>query len=320
MIIVWRVLNRCNLSCPFCAYDKRLEIDRSEAQPEKILAFINVLRQWQMRHKRQVLLSWLGGEPFLWSELEALTNAAHGAGVRVSTTTNGTALNSPRVREHILETYSELTVSIDGFANFHDNIRGWRGAFGKLKAGLCDLIAERSACASTLRLRANVVLMADNVRTFGDLCQELATWGIDEICFNQLGGRDRPEFYPAHQMSLDDITWLEAELPALRAALAPQGTRLIGGADYLRRIRGASQGEVFPVSECRIAESFLFIDERGHIAPCSFTPDHFARHISEIETADDLDDLIAGLLTSQKSHPAVDCANCPSTQQFAKWN
>ncbi|ESQ82077.1 hypothetical protein AEAC466_19360 [Asticcacaulis sp. AC466] len=296
-----------------------MDIDGSQAQPEQVIAFIAVLHQWQVQHRRQVLLSWLGGEPFLWPELEPLTHAAHDAGLRISTTTNGTALNSPRIRRHVLDTYSELTVSIDGFTDFHDNRRGWKGAFSKLKTGVYDLNAELQACASSLTLRANVVLMQDNVRTFGELCHEIASWGIDEICFNQLGGRDRPEFYPAHRLSLDDITWLETELPALRTSLEQQGTRLIGGDDYLRRIRGTTLGEVFPVPECRVADSFLFIDERGYIAPCSFTPDHFARNISEIKTADDLDSLIDDLLTTQKCRPAVDCANCPSTQQFAKW-
>lgn len=31
MIIVWRVLNDCNLACPFCAYDRRLAIRRARA-------------------------------------------------------------------------------------------------------------------------------------------------------------------------------------------------------------------------------------------------------------------------------------------------
>lgn len=319
MIIVWRVLTRCNLSCPFCAYDKRLDIERATADPERITAFIAVLEAWQRRHGRPVLLSWLGGEPFLWPALTALTETARAAGLKVSTTTNGTALDSARVRRHIVDHYAELTVSIDGFADFHDAMRDGPGTYDRLKRGVVALNAERRAAGSALVLRANVVLMRDNVGDFGDLCLELAGWGIDEICFNQLGGRDRPEFHPAHSLRADDIARLERDLPAVRQKLAAHGTRLIGGQDYLRRIRGASEGDVFPVSACRVAETFLFVDEQGAIAPCSFAPDHFARNVAELRTAEDLDALIDDLMATQRRRPAADCANCPSTQQFQKW-
>ena len=39
MIIVWRVTQRCNLSCPFCGFDRRLDRVRRDADVEAVARF-----------------------------------------------------------------------------------------------------------------------------------------------------------------------------------------------------------------------------------------------------------------------------------------
>ncbi len=313
MIVVWRVVDSCNLACPFCAYDRRLDFPRKQADPAQVARFIDRLAEWRAAGE-PVLLSWLGGEPLVWPELEALTRRAHAAGLALSVTTNGTTLNSPLSRHHLISCYSEVTVSIDGFAGFHNAMRGWKNAFAKLEKGVKALIAERE---DGLKVRANVVLMRDNIAEFPDLCRELARWGIDEISFNQLGGRDRPEFWPRHRLRAEDVANLRDWLPNLRASLGR--TRLIGGDAYLDRIEETTLDRPLPVADCRVAETFLFIDEDGRISPCSFTPDHFGRKVDDIGPDWPLAEAGAWFRASQRSRPAHDCANCPSTQQFDKW-
>src|SRR5262249_42510002 len=155
-------------------------------------------------------------EPLRWKPLEALTCAVRAMGLEVSATTNGSTLGSPAVRRHLCNAYKELTVSIDGFSGFHDAIRGWPGGFEKLRLWVSALASEAKSLNSDLKLRANIVLMHQNVAEFGPLCLELASWGIAEITYNQLGGRDRPEFYPAHRLTSADINILERRLPEIR--------------------------------------------------------------------------------------------------------
>src|SRR5688572_19047034 len=69
MIVVWRVTERCNLSCAFCAYDRRVRRPRQDADPASILAFGAVLADYQHRTGDSVLVSWLGGEPLIWPPL-----------------------------------------------------------------------------------------------------------------------------------------------------------------------------------------------------------------------------------------------------------
>lgn len=319
MIVLWRVSNHCNLACPFCAYDKRLSLPREEADPTQVARLIDLLSAWRNETGRPVLLSWLGGEPLLWAPRAELDERAAGQGIGLSLTTNGTRLGAPRVRAELVRRYSEVTISIDGMADFHDAMRGWRGAFDKLAESVPALTAERDSADAPLKVRANIVLMRDNIDGFVTLCRTLARWGVDEISFNQLGGHDRPEFYPDHRLRADDVVQLAAEVPRLRAELGQAGTALVGGAAYLERFADTVAGRPLPVADCRVAETFLFIDEAGRIAPCSFAPEHFGVSVDDLNSPADLHALPRRLGLHQRVHPARDCADCPSTQQFAKF-
>jgi MoaA/NifB/PqqE/SkfB family radical SAM enzyme len=148
MIVLWRVSNHCNLACPFCAYDKRLGLPREEADPGRVARFIELLGAWRGATGQPVLLSWLGGEPLLWAPRAELDARAAEQGVDLSLTTNGTRLGAPQVRAELVRRYREVTISIDGMADFHDAMRGWRGAFAKLAQTVPALVAERDAAGA----------------------------------------------------------------------------------------------------------------------------------------------------------------------------
>lgn len=320
MIVVWRVVDSCNLACGFCAYDKRLGFPRSQAAPADILRFASVLAEHQAETGDRVLLSWLGGEPLRWQPLQALTHAVRGLGLAVSATTNGTTLGSPALRQHLCETYKELTISVDGFAAFHDPSRGWAGGFEKLRRWVPQLKTEARVLGSKLRLRANVVLMHQNVSDFAALCEELAEWGIVEITYNQLGGRDRPDFHPQHRLTRADVDALERVLPAIRQSLAARGVVLVGGEQYLARIRASTEGEPIPVADCDPGGSFLFIDEKGRVSPCSFTTEDYGIDIGSLHSAADLAALPARFRLLQQAARSTQCNDCLSTQVCGKFN
>src|SRR6185369_13236541 len=130
---------------------------------------------------------------------------------------------------------------------------------------LREIIAQLSAAKRAKnrgpRLRANVVLMRQTIGDFEQLCLELAEWGIEEITFNQLGGRDRPDFFPTHRLLPEHAAWLASKIPVLRARLAELGVRLHGSENYLFRIQASSRDESVPVANCHPGEQFLFINE-----------------------------------------------------------
>jgi MoaA/NifB/PqqE/SkfB family radical SAM enzyme len=320
MIVLWRVTQRCNLSCPFCAYDRRLAWRRSEAEPGLVRRFGEVLSTFQRQTGDRVLVSWLGGEPLLWRPLEKLTAVyVKQLGLGVSATTNGTTLGSPARREHLLAHYSELTVSVDGLGATHDRLRGWPGGFDAVRAGVAALAEAKRTAGRGPKLRVNTVLMRTNLEEFEPLCLELASWGVEEITFNQLGGRDRPEFYPAHRLLPEQAEQLAGMLPVLHHRLKAQGVRLAGSPEYLRRIAASARDERLLIADCQPGERFLFITERGMAAPCSFTVDGYGVPLTEIDSAEALARLPARFAAARRQRRLAPCEDCHSTQVFEKF-
>ena len=320
LVVVWRVTERCNLQCPFCAYDRRLDIPRREADPSEIRRFAELLSQWSATMHRPVLLSWLGGEPLLWQPLADLTRyCSNELQLRLSTTTNGSTLHRPEVQSHLHEHYAELTVSVDGPAASHDRLRGRIGLSDRVHAGLCALASLKRLTGHGPLLRANVVLMRATLPTFPDLCTTLADWGIEEITCNQLGGLDRPEFYPENRLLPDQVSWLADQWPTLESSLADRGVRLLGGPAYLQRLVLTAQGRRLPVADCLPGRTFWFIDEQGRLAPCSFTPENYGLPIADLHSVADLLALPERFSLARTCHRAVACEDCHSTQVFAKF-
>ena len=320
MIVVWRITQRCNLSCPFCAYDRTSSWPRRDADSSVICRFGGVLGEYQRATGDPVLVSWIGGEPFLFPHLPGLTVFfTKTLGLRVSATTNGTTLRSAAVREHILAHYTELTVSVDGIGPVHDELRGWRGGYAALREAVMHLAEAKRQQQVGPRLRANVVLMRDTISDFAPLCLDLASWGLEEITFNQLGGRDRPEFFPAHRLLPEHSAWLAHELPRLRAQLAGRGVRLYGSDNYLRRIQASSRDETIPVANCRPGEQFVFINEGGIASPCSFTTRGYGVSLEELDAVEALRELPQRFARRRAEMPLSPCRDCHSTQVFEKF-
>jgi MoaA/NifB/PqqE/SkfB family radical SAM enzyme len=315
MIVLWRVTTRCNLSCAFCAYDRRLPFARASADPAAIRRFLDVLADFQETRNEPVLVSWLGGEPLLWPELPGLTAHATARGLRTSATTNGTTLGSPAVRRHLLDHYSELTISLDAADEGHDAIRRSPGLFHALRENVSALAEARR-----LKLRVNTVLLRSTIDHFPELAREVAAWGVDELTFNLLGGRDRPEFFPGNRPLPEQFYRFTARLADLRAELAPRGLAISGSDSYLNRLHSAVHDIPRPVTDCGPGERFLFIDENGSVSPCSFTSETLAVPLTELRSAADIASLSNRFVIARCANRPVVCDDCPSTQVFEKFS
>lgn len=316
MIVLWRITTLCNLACGFCAYDRRVPMDRVHMDPAEVERFATLLGVYRQSSGTDVLLSWLGGEPMLWpGVIDVSQRLREQHGLRISVTTNGTTLWRNDMATSVAAAFDEVTVSVDAPTGAHEQLRGWRGGWLKLADGMRRL---REA-GETLRLRANVVLMRDTLPRFPELCDQLADWGMDEITFNQLGGRDRPEFYPSHALSLSHVTELRTMLPTLVKRMAARGVRLCANDAYLDRFAATASGRAMAVDDCESRRPTVFIDEHGRIASCSFTLDVHGIPTHDVRTVQDVAQLRSRLEEHRRTMPAAVCGDCPSTQVFAKF-
>jgi AdoMet-dependent heme synthase len=223
------------------------------------------------------------------------------------------------VREHILAHYSELTVSVDGIGPVHDTLRGWPGGFRALREAVRQLAEAKRRNGRGPMLRANVILMRQTIADFESLCVALADWGIEEITFNQLGGRDRPEFFPMHRLLPENVAWLMGEIPRVRTRLSDLGVRLKGSNNYLRRIEFSSRDGTIPIANCHPGERFLFINEDGIASPCNFTTRGYGVPIEELNSSRALRELPAHFAWLQSEKRLASCEDCHSTHVFEKF-
>ncbi len=320
LVVVWRITEHCDLGCGFCAYSRRPRRPRRSADPIQILAFGALLQDYAATFQRDVLVSWLGGEPLRWPQLFEISHAfKREFNLRLGVTTNGTALKSEPIRRHLVEDFDQLTISVDGLGAFHDQCRDAPGLFEQLRLNILSLREMKIRARRGPLLRVNTILMRDNICAFEQLCETVAAWGIEELTFNALGGRDRPEFFPEHSLRPEDVEWFRESLPGIRARVGEKGLRLLGSERYLKRLAASANNYQLLITDCRPGQQFLFIDERGLVAPCSFTTQEYGLSLKDFRTPDDLHQLPARLAESKRNQLLACCHDCPSTQVFGKF-
>lgn len=317
-VIVWRVTEACSLACGFCGYSRELNFRRDSADPQAMLAFGRVLADVQQQHAQPLLVSWLGGEPLLWSELPHLARRfSCEFGLSLGVTTSGHTLMEPVVRQELVAYYDQLTVSLDAIGPAHDALRGTPGLFASLQQSLADL--RREDREQKLLRRVNTVLMRDTIGQFASFCERIADWQFHELTFNALGGNERPEFFRDHRLQPEQFARFIAELPDLRRRMALRGLQIRGGNHYLHRLAASTQNRQIAIDDCQPGRQFLFVDAQGRISPCSFTSLEYGIKITDIRTVDDFFALEPKFRELRNRSRVSACHDCHATHVYAKF-
>jgi hypothetical protein len=149
---------------------------------------------------------------------------------------------------------------------------------------------------------------------------EIASWGIQELTFNQLGGIDRPDFYPDNRLLPEQAAWLVREMPAIQRIALTKGLKVFGTKQYLERVSATSRDVALFVDDCNPGKHFLFINEENRVSPCNFTTESYGIPLSQIEDVDSLINIAERFRFKQVYERAAPCNNCMSTQVFEKFN
>ena len=119
-----------------------------------------------------------------------------------------------------------------------------------------------------------------------------------------------------------DLERFACGLPALRRELSALGLQILGAHAYLEQLLSLERGERVAVEDCAPGQRFLFVDEHGQIAPCSFSVDSYGEPLPRPEAAPAEragHELSRRFLLRQTSKRALVCDDCASTQVFEKF-
>lgn len=183
--VVYEPTLLCNLHCSFCYVadilnpedwrQKELSIEELDRIFDRGVASFNVT----------------GGEPFVRKNLLEIFELFRTKGMRCDyITTNGTVIREDRadalaelVRSGFLK---HISVSIDGPPDFHDAVRGQRGAFRKTADNIVMLRTRFAERGTSLPLSINTTLTAGNLHLLKDVVDEAEKLDVGLIGLNQL--------------------------------------------------------------------------------------------------------------------------------------
>lgn len=120
------VTKACNLRCAYCYFSAGEPNIEKELSTE---AMLSVLKDVFLLSPKRVVFT--GGEPLLRKDILKLAQLFKnmGNGIHLCMTTNGTLINEENA-ENLVKTFDEIRISIDGFKEINDAMRG-KGSFEK---------------------------------------------------------------------------------------------------------------------------------------------------------------------------------------------
>lgn len=307
------------MRCKFCSYSNDVERKRDNADDIEVKRLIDILCDYRKSNNREFLISWIGGEPFLWKNIISYSKILFENGIEVSTTTNGLLLNDRDTLTDISKYFSEIVFSIDSFKECDDDVRRCKGHFDTVTRNIQMVDEMRKKMNSKLKVKVNTILMRRNADQFDEFCGFLAMLGVDEVTFNQLGGYDRPEFYNDNRLLTGQVEELFAKLPHIKKSFAEKGLIIHGSEKYKERILMTTRNEKNPISECNPGSWFWFINENGFISPCSYTSYEYMYSTKNIVCVDNIDKVEDYFRVKRKNSRSHWCDDCYCTQVYDKF-
>ena len=141
--LFWEMTLRCNLRCRHCGSDCRAD---ATAADMPLADFLKVLDEQITPHvdPSSVLIIFSGGEVLVRKDLEEAGRAVTERGYGWGMVTNGVLLTPERLDALIEAGLRSVSVSLDGFADVHNDIRRSEAAFDRAVAAIDAIIARPS--------------------------------------------------------------------------------------------------------------------------------------------------------------------------------
>lgn len=260
------VTDRCFLPCAHCDIWKNDTVDLPTAFWEDA---IDRLAEWCAPGG----MNFVGGEPLLRKDLEALMGRAVRRGFEVSFNTNGWLVTEARARAVAEAGVSIAYVSLDGAEKpTVDRSRGREGAFEKAWTAI-----ERLLAAHGPRVVISCILHADNAAEMPALVEQCRQRGLQLVIqplYQNFGNNEydpdwwrTAHYFPRTPEAIDALDRAIDHLTAerLRGGLVCNAAEQLQAMKAHFRAPDRDNGQM-----CRAGHSDLSIDPQGRIRLCYF--------------------------------------------------
>lgn len=173
---------RCNMKCIFCFQQElRGKKETNELSADEFIQFISQI-------PRYTLITFTGGEPFVKKDnLEIFKYALKKHWCNIIT--NGVLMTEEHVKTFVVNKLVLLGVSIDGIGNYHDQVRGLKGAYDKVIHNV-KLLQEYKKSEKTKypKLDIKSVIIQENLNMLEDIYQCAIDMDADFLTLSLLKG------------------------------------------------------------------------------------------------------------------------------------
>jgi MoaA/NifB/PqqE/SkfB family radical SAM enzyme len=236
-----------------------------------------LLKSLEKLSTRQVVLS--GGEAMLHPEFFTLCTILREANLKITLLTTGLTLR--KNADQLVNSVSDIIISLDGNEQVHDRIRNIPGAFAKLTEGVQYIKSKYPG----FRINARSVIHKSNYRIWPEIIDSAVWMGLDQISFlpadvsSQAFNRE----ILWNELRQAEVRILGNELPNLNKIIenlieeykeefeehfiaeSPDKIRKIF--TYYSAIEGLND---YPVKKCNAPWVSTVIEADGNVRPCFF--------------------------------------------------
>jgi Y-X(10)_GDL-associated radical SAM protein len=263
--VVWELTLACNLKCQHCG--SRAGKRRSgELNTQECLEVVEALARLGTRE-----VTLIGGEAFLRKDWLEIIRAFRAHGIYTALQTGGWAFTPRRLEEALAAGLQGVGVSVDGLREYHDRVRGVKGAF----ANALDVL--RRARDAGLNRSVNTQIGPETIPQLRELMHVLIDAGAQQwqiqLTVAMGNAVDHPELL-LQPHRLDELIPLLAEL---RDEGAERGfTMLVGNnigyfGPYEHRLR-AVLDEGVHWTGCSAGQTVIGIEADGTVKGCPSLP------------------------------------------------
>jgi MoaA/NifB/PqqE/SkfB family radical SAM enzyme len=240
ILLTHSLTSKCNCRCKIC-YIWREKNSAHEMKTHEIFKMLDEARRLNF-----VAYLAFGGEPLMRPDALDVLKHAHDLGLYTSIVTNGTHL--PDKAEEIAKVVDLTWVSLDYYSDYHDEMRGLKGAFDSAMEGIMKLRKEDG------KIAINCVLSKLNANAVGKMA-ELAKDLRVKLAFDPM------EIFPGtneeYALSHSECRRLFSEVLELKK----RGYPILNSYEFLKNL-------INPMEySCAQPRVFIKVYENGEIAP-----------------------------------------------------
>jgi len=288
------VTYKCNLNCFMCGQRRNPELNlREELDFEAIKKAVTDAKNHGLRLGVYI---W-GGEPFLYSKIDELIEFLDSQKIFITINTNGVFLDKHLETLLKCKNYVRLIVSIDGFEDVHDRIRGVKGTYARLAENIKTIVELRK---NRIMVSTNTVITSLNYMILGDIIDSIAGLGADYMecqlpifITDEMGAayeRRMRECFDVHATSWKgfqgnysdiDIDVLKKQLDSVKAKYGRRFKLNPDLKDENLDLYFTNPGSIYPDRRCSLPFSQVHLEPNGNVVVCPDFPDCVVGNIYE---------------------------------------